>query len=206
MSSNTESARQMPVVSAGQPGEVTKPPHPLDGRWYMNVDDQTFGPFTGHELSTFADEGRIERDTQVSRVGSGTWTEAGADSALRRFFPLPERPPLVASRGAAPGVAQSGDNGTVVQVTNNIRPSLPPDLGADKSPGLALFLSLVFVGLGQIYNGDVGKGILMLFGCLLLWVAFLGWIINIWSMVDAYGRAKELRTRHQAYLASLRAA
>jgi TM2 domain-containing membrane protein YozV len=66
-----------------------------------------------------------------------------------------------------------------------------------KSPGVALLLSLVICGAGQMYNGQVGKGILMLIGCLLAWLVFLGWVIWIWSMVDAYTTAKDLNLRYQ---------
>ena len=31
-----------------------------------------------------------------------------------------------------------------------------------KSPGTAVILSMLFVGLGQCYNGDIKKGILMM--------------------------------------------
>jgi TM2 domain-containing membrane protein YozV len=77
---------------------------------------------------------------------------------------------------------------------------------ADKSPGIALVLSLLIVGLGQLYNGDVFKGIMMFIFCILLRTIFLGWIINIWSMIDAYSRAKEQRARHQLWQASARPA
>ena len=60
-----------------------------------------------------------------------------------------------------------------------------------KSPGLAAILSFFIAGLGQIYNGQLGKGIAMIFGCIFLWFIFLGWIINIWSIIDAYQYAKK---------------
>lgn len=208
MRTEIDSARgDLPVPSVKREGDIAKPPHPLDRQWYMNVDDQTFGPYSGHELKAFADEGRLERDSQVNKVGTPTWIAAGEDAALSRFFVQTAKPPLSASRIERAGSANAGDNGTVVQVTNNIHAPNPVfDPGADKSPGLALFLSLIIVGLGQIYNGDVLKGILMFIGCLLLWAVFLGWIINIWSMIDAYSRAKELRLKHQMWMANLRTA
>lgn len=66
----------------------------------------------------------------------------------------------------------------------------------DKSPFLAAILSLLFVGLGQLYNGEVGKGILMFLGCVMLWVVMLGWIVNIWAIIDAYSVANR---KHDAY-------
>jgi TM2 domain-containing membrane protein YozV len=58
-----------------------------------------------------------------------------------------------------------------------------------KSPGVALLLSLLIVGLGQFYNGDVKKGLLMLVSAVILGlftfgVAWLG--IACWAAVDAY--------------------
>ena len=58
-----------------------------------------------------------------------------------------------------------------------------------KSPGLAGVLSFLVVGAGQIYNGEAGKGVIMFFGCIFLWLVLLGWIVNIWAIVDAYTTA-----------------
>lgn len=49
----------------------------------------------------------------------------------------------------------------------------------ERSPGLAAFLSFFVAGLGQIYNGQIGKGILIFFTAWLI----IPWIIGI---VDAY--------------------
>ena len=55
----------------------------------------------------------------------------------------------------------------------------------EHQPGMALLLSLILCGTGQIYNGEVSKGIIMLILCFLLWFVFLGWVVHIWSIVDA---------------------
>jgi TM2 domain-containing membrane protein YozV len=67
-----------------------------------------------------------------------------------------------------------------------------------KSPRLAAFLSFLFTGLGQIYNGEVGKGVAFFAAAVVLgWslyathfltgiILFVFWIYNIW---DAYGTA-----------------
>lgn len=60
---------------------------------------------------------------------------------------------------------------------------------AGKSPGVAMILSLLIVGLGQFYNGDVKKGLAMLLGVIILAVPTFGlaWVgIACWSAVDAY--------------------
>lgn len=66
-----------------------------------------------------------------------------------------------------------------------------------KNPGIAAVLSFLFTGLGQIYNGQIGKGIAFIvvgFVCLVLVIVLIGillyplfWIYNIY---DAYTSAK----------------
>ena len=46
-----------------------------------------------------------------------------------------------------------------------------------------------------MYNGQVAKGILMLIGCVLLWLVALGWIINLWSIADAYINARNMNLK-----------
>ena len=53
-----------------------------------------------------------------------------------------------------------------------------------------------------MYNGQVAKGFLMLFGCIILWFLLLGWIIAIWSWVDAYQTAKKMNARYMRRLAA----
>lgn len=68
-----------------------------------------------------------------------------------------------------------------------------------KSPGLALVLSLVWSGVGQIYNGQVGKGVGLMvayvFSALLILV-LIGLITTpvlwIYGMVDAYRTAENI--------------
>jgi TM2 domain-containing membrane protein YozV len=72
-----------------------------------------------------------------------------------------------------------------------------PRPAAGKTPGMALILSFLVPGVGQIYNGDTKKGGVMLGFWLLSWflVAYggLGFItgagIWIWAMIDAYNVA-----------------
>ncbi|MBS1840455.1 MAG: TM2 domain-containing protein [Acidobacteria bacterium] len=55
--------------------------------------------------------------------------------------------------------------------------------GYYKNPGLALFLSFIFPGGGQFYNGHVGKGLLVLFTCWIFGISYF------WSLFDAYHSA-----------------
>lgn len=60
-----------------------------------------------------------------------------------------------------------------------------------KNPTLAAFLSFLIVGVGQIYNGDVLKGILLFIACVLLSFTVIG-AFGIWGygIYDAYQVAK----------------
>lgn len=64
-----------------------------------------------------------------------------------------------------------------------------------KNPILAMILSLVIVGVGQIYNGQTTKGILMCIGGIIggaLSATLLWWVIALWSAVDAYNYASTI--------------
>ena len=181
------------------------PPHPLDGEWHLHTDGQTYGPFSGHKLREFAREGRLSAGTDVVRVGSDTWTKASDDPTLSSLFAATV--PFQRITNIDAGKVSAAPGATVVQVTNNISPQQPTILidggvAKPKSAGLALFLSLLIVGLGQIYNGEVAKGILMFIGCIILWIGLLGWIINLWSIIDAYITARNINTRYQQRLAA----
>jgi TM2 domain-containing membrane protein YozV len=165
------------------------PPHPLDREWHIHTHGETYGPYTGHQLSEFVKEGRIDGATQVLATGAESWTVAAQDRHLSSLFkPARQQPPPITAAAGA----------TVVQITNQMAPTmLLDDSGAfgQKSAGVALLLSFLICGAGQMYCGRVGKGILMLIGCIALWFVFLGWIIWIWSMIDAYATAKDMNLR-----------
>ena len=61
-----------------------------------------------------------------------------------------------------------------------------------KNAGLAVVLSWFFPGGGQFYNGEVGQGLIMLFGFWgTIWFG-VGLGFWIWSMVDAYNTANKI--------------
>lgn len=55
----------------------------------------------------------------------------------------------------------------------------------ERSPGVAAVLSLLVPGSGQLYNGQIGKGILVL----LTWWLIVPWILGV---VDAHSTAKKI--------------
>lgn len=72
-------------------------------------------------------------------------------------------------------------------------PSTAKRYAQGKDPTIAAILSLILPGLaiGQFYNGDVLKGVVMLVGAIILSFTVLGYIaIWVWSIIDAYQVAK----------------
>lgn len=68
-----------------------------------------------------------------------------------------------------------------------------------KNPGVAAVLSFFYCGLGQIYNGQILKGILMFVTysiSILLMYVLIGFITTpilwIWGMYDAYRKAERM--------------
>jgi len=71
-----------------------------------------------------------------------------------------------------------------------------------KSPGLAAVLSFFICGLGQIYNGQIVKGLIFLVAYLISWwmmyiiVGFITTpILWIWGIVDAYRVAQKINAQ-----------
>jgi TM2 domain-containing membrane protein YozV/rubredoxin len=74
-----------------------------------------------------------------------------------------------------------------------------------KSPALAAILSALWAGLGQIYNGEVGKGILIMvvqvvnllrMGVIIGFIT--GPIVFIWAIYDAYKTAERINAEAAA--------
>ncbi|MFA0782122.1 hypothetical protein, partial [Fervidibacter sacchari] len=66
----------------------------------------------------------------------------------------------------------------------------------EKNPVVAGLLSFLIVGLGQIYNGQVAKGLVLLVSAIVLGVltACIGWlVVAVVSIVDAVMIAKKLQ-------------
>ena len=72
-----------------------------------------------------------------------------------------------------------------------------------RNPILAAILSLIVAGLGQIYNGQIGKGVFFIVIQLIngaLTTILIGWIllpiVGLWAMIDAYMTAKRNNERY----------
>lgn len=62
-------------------------------------------------------------------------------------------------------------------------------LDDEVNPEVSALLSFVVPGAGQLNNGEPGKGLAMFVSAMMMWAMLLGWIISVWSVVDAYERA-----------------
>ena len=72
-----------------------------------------------------------------------------------------------------------------------------------RSPLIAAILSLIVAGLGQIYNGQIGKGAIFILIQLIngvLTAVLIGWLllplVGLWAMIDAYITAKRNNERY----------
>jgi TM2 domain-containing membrane protein YozV len=81
----------------------------------------------------------------------------------------------------------------------NVRAPVTLVMKSGKSAGLAAALSFFWCGLGQIYNGQIGKGIIFVVlhvVSVFAMVILIGWLTTpvlwIWGMVDAYRTAERL--------------
>ncbi|WOF15772.1 zinc ribbon domain-containing protein [Methanoplanus sp. FWC-SCC4] len=79
---------------------------------------------------------------------------------------------------------------------------IPLNISQLKVPLVSVFLSALFPGFGQVYNGDsLFKGLLIFFGCVAGSFFFLipGLVIWIYGMYDAYSVSEKMNKREIAY-------
>ncbi len=77
----------------------------------------------------------------------------------------------------------------------------PPVTLESKNQGFSALLSLVFVGLGQAYNGQFLRGVLILVGTLIggLYFAPAGAAVWLYGVYDAYATARRMNGGAVAY-------
>ena len=87
--------------------------------------------------------------------------------------------------------------------TQHMRTNADNVIYADnKNPWIALVLSLLIVGLGQFYNGDIKKGIIMFAAVIItstMSVGIVWFIIALYSAWDAWMVAKRERRIAQTW-------
>ena len=87
-----------------------------------------------------------------------------------------------------------GDTAERVSLGDALREAEVSRREGRKNPAIAAGLSLLFNGLGQAYNGQFARGVLVLLGSLLgLFILIVpGVAIWAWGVYDAYRTAKEM--------------
>lgn len=102
-------------------------------------------------------------------------------------------------QGNAPGAWNVPPQHAMTPWQGNAYPVSPNAPGGReyKSPTMAALLSLFFPGAGQLYNGQVGKGLTFFFLTFALFAVFpFGLIPWVWSMVDAHETSRRMNTSY----------
>lgn len=91
----------------------------LNGMWRINVSGQVYGPYTGHQIKAFAQEGRLAPHSIVQSGEQGPWITAIDDPVLGQLFtqeakPLPAAKPIGTGSQPAPGPAVETANFVVI--------------------------------------------------------------------------------------------
>jgi TM2 domain-containing membrane protein YozV len=70
----------------------------------------------------------------------------------------------------------------------------PVAVREEKNAGVALILSFFFTGSGQVYNGEMGKGIGVLIGTVIGSMIFFipGLLVFLYGLYDAYTTAQKM--------------
>jgi hypothetical protein len=61
----------------------------LNGTWRINVSGQVYGPYSGHQIKAFAEEGRVAPHSIVQADERGPWITAIDDPVLAQLFAKP---------------------------------------------------------------------------------------------------------------------
>lgn len=182
------------------------PPHPLDALWRVRTGGEVYGPYSGHLIKDYLRDGRVAADSEVERVdGEAAWTALRQDAVLGALVPPPRRHTELALReepGTALATRRDGglaDGSVVVQINQTFAASNAPLGEYDAGPRNALFagvLSLLVPGFGQFYNARAGKGFGILILTVVLWLFYLGWIMNLLAAAEAYLDAQALTQKY----------
>lgn len=86
------------------------------------------------------------------------------------------------------GRPQPGQQGYMVPTQRGMHPQQQPYGRPAGNPAAATVLSVVIPGLGQLYNGEMKKGLVMFIAaCVGIPLFLLGWLaVMIWSAIDAF--------------------
>ena len=129
-------------------------------KYFVLVGEEKKGPYTLAQLQTMWRAGSLTIDTQYWFDGQGEWMPL---STILELLEPQERPHAAQAYFAAPAQRVW-------------------------SPGAAVVLSFFIPGLGQLYRGRLGRGILWFIGVVIGYFLLVvpGIIAHIFCLVDAY--------------------
>ncbi len=175
---------------------VTRQPAATDARLDTCGSDETSSPVVKAEVS--CDPQPFDDSNPVLASCADETTESSS-STHNMMQP--------AAAGGQPERARSAQSGPSQQAGAGAAAASQQQMAAysrddhlekpEHQPGMSLLLSLILCGTGQIYNGEVSKGIMMMVLCFLLWFVLLGWVVHIWSIVDSVVVAERIN-RHSS--------
>lgn len=141
-----------------------------DGMQYGPVDDQT--------LRSWATTGRVNANTQITNIETGGQTTA---AQLPFLHSIVIAPPAAAQR-------------PYIAVANQIPGMIQVPVGTH-SVGTAVLLALLITGLGQLYNKQAMKGLVILVASVILAVFTCGFSLLLthpFAFIDALMVAQRL--------------
>ncbi|MFW5968075.1 MAG: hypothetical protein ACOCV2_11185 [Persicimonas sp.] len=212
----SESGYGLGATASGEskPSESFGPP-PRRSRVGDDDSNESRRPSSHSSDDVFAGLTRRQARPDASLDRCGASSVIVSDSVRCEPRPLPNQKPVVTScsdrearrrtQWAEPQSQQS--SGELFDRAQAKSTMLAPTAGGELAlrqdqlerpehqPGMALLLSLILCGTGQIYNGEVSKGIMMMVLCFLLWFVLLGWVVHIWSIVDSVVVAERLNRK-----------
>jgi|AntDeeMinimDraft_5_1070356.scaffolds.fasta_scaffold05115_3 TM2 domain-containing membrane protein YozV len=152
--------------------------------------------------SLASDGGKPRSDAGESTLEADATDDRSREAAPSERSTRPTKQPLGADEAYCWGCGVPIKSAAEICPKCGVRQRPPPSTGQTKSPGIAALASAVWTGAGQIYNGEIGKGIVLM---VLMFVSALSMIVVIgflttpliwgYSIYDAYRTAE--RTNQQ---------
>jgi len=87
----------------------------LNATWRINVAGRVYGPYTGHQISTFASVGRLAPHSIVQAGEAGPWITAIDDPVLAQLFNREGAAKPVPSQPASPAGARDAGLNTAAE-------------------------------------------------------------------------------------------
>lgn len=147
--------------------------------------DAPAGPPPGHDPYAAPNAAPSFQQDMPGKGGRRSMPGRGGPAPYSQ--PAPYGPPPGYHGGVQPGYEMMRAGG------NQMTPyGLAPN--PQHNPGVAVVLSILFPGAGQIYNGQVGKGIAVFLSSTIGMIFLFGFFVWFWSLFDAHNVAKKIQS------------